>query len=82
MSHKFLNIKVRCPANYCRIYPMQVHFVTLEDGKDFPFPVNGCDDYNGSKTCEKCRAAITLKFYNGYDYFPLDVITPDLSKFD
>lgn len=82
MSYKFLDIKVRCPKNYYRVYPMQIIFVTLDDGKNFPFPVNGCDDHNGSDTCQKCCADITLKFYNGYDYHPLDVITPDLSKYE
>lgn len=71
-----LKIKVRCPKNK-RIYTMHITFA--ESQKNFPLPVNGCDDACGEEICSKCCAAITLMFYHGHDSTTLDVISPDLS---
>ena len=76
---RFLNIKVKCPRNGC-VRKMQVVFVKTEDGRSIPVPVNGCDDACGESICYKCSAAVTLLFYRGYEYFPTDVVIPDISE--
>ena len=76
---RFLNIKVKCPRNG-RVQEMQVRFVKTEDGRDFPTPVNGCDEACGEQMCYKCSAAITMMFYRGYEYFPPDIVIPDFLK--
>ena len=78
MQHKFINIKVRCPKCFYKIFPMQVHIVTMPDGKDFPFPINGCDELDGSEVCEKCRADVTLKFFHGIIEDSNEILTPDV----
>lgn len=71
-----LKVTVRCPKNQ-RDHAMYVAFSGIE--KDFPLPVNGCDDSSGDETCKRCSAAVTLMFYHGYEYSPLKAISPDFS---
>lgn len=75
---KHLTVKVRCPRTQ-RIQTMSVTFVDNND-KDFPLPVNGCDDLCGNKICEKCSAAITLLFFHGYTYSNGEIIHPSLES--
>ena len=74
--HRFLNIKVRCPASQ-RIETMQMAFLPTDP--QTVTPCQGCENLNGSQTCMKCCAAITLMFKNGLEYFCTDIITPDFS---
>ena len=76
IEHKFINIIVKCPREICSVYPMQVHLVDPDGQGLFPLKVNGCDYYNGSEHCEKCRTFITNRFIDDLYYFPGDIISP------
>lgn len=71
-----LKIKVRCPKTGF-VEPMQVLF--SQEDKGLPGPIQGCESYNGSETCMRCIATITLMFLNGLDYYSTDIISPDFS---
>lgn len=73
---RFLQIKVNCPRTGV-IEPMTIQFAA----PDFATPLacNGCENYNASDTCHRCRMAITLMFFRGLKYFSTDIITPDFS---
>lgn len=78
---KFVDFKVYCPADPCRIEKMQLTFYKQEKGW-FPLPCNGCDSLNGSKPCQECCAAITLMFFHAEEG-SLDLskpISPDFSS--
>lgn len=77
-STKKLKITVNCPTNHS-LYPMEIVIVPHPNGSDFVLPVNGCEHYASCQTCEKCRAAITLMFHNGYTTDNGKPVIPDFS---
>ena len=74
-----LTLVVQCPKNHLR-QKMYIDYHYTDENKIFYFPCNGCDSASGSGICEKCRAAVTLMFMNGYEYSPGTPIIPDFSK--
>ena len=60
-----LDVNVVCPID-SSIKTVYIESICTEEDKPFFFPCNGCDSMNGSKTCQKCTAAITTMFTNGY----------------
>lgn len=85
MDHVFENEKYRHPRRvlvYCpasetrRIEEVYVRFVN--HGGPFPLPCNGCESMHGGKTCEECRAAVTLLFFHNPDIELSGPITPKL----
>ena len=72
-------IKVRCPIDQV-LRPLEIGFAHCSEGKRIPLPPNGCDNYHGSTTCQKCLASITLMLYEKDDPFFVEIITPDFSK--
>lgn len=67
--------KVRCPASAYAVYDMCLYFTAI-DGKPFPLPCNGCDSSNGSETCQKCMADITLMFFHDPDLRTTEPLVP------
>lgn len=60
----FVHFKINCPRDCGKIYPGEIVFVNENDER-LPLPFNGCEFLNGSPSCEKCCAAITLMYYHG-----------------
>lgn len=54
MNNK-IDFKVRCPIYPYREETIRVIYVKNE-GRWFPLPPNGCDNYNCSRTCAECQA--------------------------
>ena len=73
----FMNVKVRCPKTQAI---EQVQVKTLPIAEHLIAPVQGCENLDGSVTCQRCCAAITLMFQDCIDYISTDIITPDFSK--
>lgn len=73
-----LQIKVVCPLDHTR-HPVEIVYVTKDDGTRIPLPCRGCDNRHDTKTCQKCALAITLMFFRGDDFKTNDVVTPDFS---
>ena len=72
-------VKVNCPLDHI-LRPLEIGTAPNAVGKNIPLPLNGCDNYHNSNTCEKCLAAITLMLFEGEDFASNEVITPDFSK--
>lgn len=72
----FMLVNVRCPATK-NIEKVQIKTIPFE--KHLVAPVQGCENLNGSSICQRCCAALTLMFQAKIEYFPTDIIEPDLS---
>lgn len=60
---KRTQIKVICPAEkIITVKDMEIVYVP-DSEKPFPYPCNGCEDFNNSETCQRCTAGLTLMFY-------------------
>ena len=71
--------KVRCMRDIRGTYDMSIRIFRLSDSVDFVRECAGCENYNGSEQCEKCRAIVTLMFRNGYKAYGDEILVPDLT---
>ena len=72
----YIKITVDCPHNHTK-QQMEIPFATISKDKDFYFPVNGCDNCNGSDICQKCCAALSIMFQAGYKVEIGQIVIPD-----
>lgn len=73
MSHTVRTMKTNVLCPYSNGKPMVVYtlYTTNEHGEQMFAPCNGCEHMNGSETCQRCRAYVTLVL-QGMDYSSLD----------
>ena len=71
-------IDVRCPYDHA-IQKVEMKYTVLDNGTEFFFPCNGCENWYGSNICEPCKAALTLMYDRGYRHEPREIVSPDFS---
>ena len=64
MENKFINFKVRCNRDIGYIYDMQIKLKNTAEYGYLPEICHGCEEMNGSETCDACVGKITSVFRN------------------
>lgn len=74
-----LHVSVNCPRDRLAVYNVAVD-LAYNGERWIPLPCNGCDQMSGGSACEKCRASITLMFFDDPDLDFSSPLTPSHPK--